>query len=70
LIFFSFLWHKIIVLILNMFIYIYIQMYIRRLAIQNSLKCMGSLQMVFYTQHRVNITIYRTVYLHTDVCKR
>ena len=23
---------------------------------------------VFYTRHRVNITIYRTVYLHTDMC--
>ena len=24
--------------------------------------------LVFYTQQRVNITIYRTVYLHTDMC--
>ena len=24
--------------------------------------------LVFYTRHRVNITIYRTVYLHTDKC--
>jgi hypothetical protein len=24
--------------------------------------------LVFYTRHRVNITIYRTVYLHTDMC--
>jgi hypothetical protein len=24
--------------------------------------------LVFYTRHQVNITIYRTVYLHTDMC--
>ena len=24
--------------------------------------------LVFYTQHQVNITIYRTFYLHTDMC--
>ena len=24
--------------------------------------------LVFYTLHRVNITIYQTVYLHTDMC--
>ena len=24
--------------------------------------------LVFYTRHRVNITIYPTVYLHTDMC--
>jgi hypothetical protein len=24
--------------------------------------------LVFYTRHRVNIMIYRTVYLHTDMC--
>ena len=24
--------------------------------------------LVFYTRHRVHITIYRTVYLHTDMC--
>ena len=24
--------------------------------------------LVFYTRHRVNITIYQTVYLHTDMC--
>jgi hypothetical protein len=26
--------------------------------------------LVFYTWHRVNITIYRTGYLRTDMCKR
>ena len=26
--------------------------------------------LVFYTRRRVNITIYRTVYLHPDMCKR
>jgi hypothetical protein len=26
--------------------------------------------LIFYTRHRVNITIYRTVYLHTYMCKR
>jgi hypothetical protein len=26
--------------------------------------------LVFYTRHQVNITIYRTVYLHIDMCKR
>jgi hypothetical protein len=26
--------------------------------------------LVFYTRHQVNITIYRTVYLYTDLCKR
>jgi hypothetical protein len=26
--------------------------------------------LVFYTRHRVNIKIYRTVYLHPDMCKR
>jgi hypothetical protein len=25
--------------------------------------------LIFYTRHRVNITIYRTVYLHTGMCK-
>ena len=25
--------------------------------------------LVFYTRHRVNITIYQTVYLHPDMCK-
>ena len=25
--------------------------------------------LVFYTRHRVNITIYRTVYLHPDMSK-
>ena len=24
--------------------------------------------LVFYTRHRVNIMIYRTVYLHPDMC--
>jgi hypothetical protein len=24
--------------------------------------------LVFYTEHRVNITIYLTVYLHVDMC--
>ena len=50
----------------------------RRLAIQIALKCTGDASdfyrsaLVFYTRHRVNITIYRTVYLHTDngMCKR
>ena len=26
--------------------------------------------MVFYTWQQVNVTIYRTVYLHTNMCKR
>jgi hypothetical protein len=26
--------------------------------------------LVFYTQHQINIMIYWTVYLHTDMCKR
>ena len=26
--------------------------------------------LIFYTRHRVNIMIYRTVYLYTDMCKR
>ena len=26
--------------------------------------------LVFYTRHWVNITIYRTVYLYPDMCKR
>ena len=26
--------------------------------------------LVFYTEPQVNIEIYRTVYLHTDMCKR
>ena len=25
--------------------------------------------LVFYTRRQVNITIYRTVYLHPDMCK-
>jgi len=25
--------------------------------------------LIFYTQHQVNITIYRTVNLHPDMCK-
>jgi hypothetical protein len=58
--FFSFLWHKIIVLISNMFIY-------AKIAIQNSSDIYPS-ALVFYTRHQVNITIYRTVYLHTDMC--
>ena len=26
--------------------------------------------LIFYTRHRVITTIYRTVYLHPDMCKR
>jgi hypothetical protein len=64
--FFPFLWHKIIVLISNMFIYVkignskFIEMHRRIPDIYPS-------TLVFYTRHRVNITIYRTVYLHPDI---
>ena len=70
LIFFSFLWHKIIVLISNMFIYAkvgnskFVEMHVDASDIYPS-------ALVYYTRHRpdwVNITIYRTVYLHTDMC--
>ena len=46
-IFFSFLWHKILFLIYNMFIYMW------RLAIQNSLKCMRMLQIFTYKNSQV-----------------
>jgi hypothetical protein len=60
--FFSFLWHKIIVLISNMFINAkFVEMHVDASDIYPSAS-------VFYTRHRVNITIYRTVYLHTDMC--
>ena len=44
-----------------------------KIAIQNSLKYVDASDiypsaLVFYTRHRVNITIYRTVYLRTDMC--
>ena len=26
--------------------------------------------LVFYTRHCVDITIYQTIYLHADMCKR
>ena len=38
-----------------------------KIAIQNSSDIYPS-ALVFYTRHQVNITIYRTVYLHTDMC--
>jgi hypothetical protein len=44
----------------------------RRLAIQIELHGDASdfyrSALVFYTRHQVTITIYRTVYLHTDKC--
>ena len=61
--FFPFLWHKIIVLISNMFIYVkignskFIEMHRRLPDIYPS-------TLVFYTRHRVNIMIYGTVCIH------
>jgi hypothetical protein len=58
--FFSFLCHKIIVLISNMFIY-------AKIGNSKFVEMHGNAS---DTWHRVNITIYRTVYLRTDMCKR
>ena len=55
--FFSFLWHKIIVLISK-----FVEMH-------GTLPDAYPSALVFYTRHRVNIMIYRTAYLHPDMCK-
>ena len=62
--FFSFLWHKIIVLI-SFFIYAkignskFVEMHRDASDFYRS-------SLVFYTRHQVNVTIYQTVFLHTD----
>ena len=62
--FFSILWHKFIVL-MNMFIYAkdgnskFVEMHGDASDFYRS-------SLVFYTRHQVNVTIYRTVFLHTD----
>jgi hypothetical protein len=72
LLFFSFLLHKIIVLIFDMFIYRY--MY-AKVGHSKFIEMRGDASefylsaLVFNTRQRVNITIYRTVYLYTDMCK-
>jgi hypothetical protein len=66
--FFSLLWHKIIVLISNMFIYAKIGNS-KFVEMHGTLPDIYQSALVFYTRHRVNIMIYRTVYLHPDMCK-
>jgi hypothetical protein len=62
--FFSILWHKFIVL-MNMFIYAkdgnskFVEMHRDASDFYRS-------SLVFYTRHQVNVTIYQTVFLHTD----
>jgi hypothetical protein len=57
------------VLILNMFIYAkvghskFVEMHGDTSDFYRS-----ALVHLFYTRHQVNITIYQTVYLHTDMC--
>ena len=65
--FFSFLWHKIIVLISNMFIYAKI-CNSKFIEMHGTLPDIYPSALVFYTRHQVNIMIYRTVYLQTDMC--
>jgi hypothetical protein len=67
--FFSFLGYKIIVLISNMFIYAKIGNS-KFVEMHGTLPNIYPSALVFYTRHRVNITIYRTIYLPPDMCKR
>ena len=65
--FFSFLWHKIIVLISNLFIYLCEDCNSKFVEIHVDASDIHPSTLVFYTWRRVNITIYRTVYLHTNM---
>jgi hypothetical protein len=75
LIIFSFLilLHKIIALIFNMFIYAKVG-HSKLIEMHRNASDFYRSALVFHTWvqswHRVNITIYWTVYLHTDMCKR
>jgi hypothetical protein len=66
---FSFLLHKIIVLIFNMFIYAKVG-HSKFVEMHRDSSDFYRSALVFYTRHQVNITIYPTVYLQTDMCKR
>ena len=68
--FFSFLWHKIIALISNMFIYakIAIKKNCWNARRQQDASDIDPSSLVFYTQHRVNTTIYELfIYIQTCV---
>ena len=60
LIFFSFLWHKIIVLISNIFIYAKVGNS-KFVEMHGTLSGIYPSSLVFYTQHRVNITVILTL---------
>jgi hypothetical protein len=68
---FSFLLHKILALVFNMFIYAKVG-HSKFVEMHGDASDFYRSALVFYTPHWVNITIYRTVYLHTDkyMCKR
>jgi hypothetical protein len=67
LIIFSFLLHKILALVFNMFIYAKVGQS-KFVEMHRDASDFYQSALIFYTRHWVNITIYRTVYLHTDKC--
>ena len=62
---FSFLLHKILALVFNMLIYAKVG-HSKFVEMHGDASDFYRSALVFYSRHRVNITIYRTVYLHTD----
>ena len=66
--FFSFLWHKIIVRLFNMFIYTKVG-HSKFIEMHGDASDFYRSTLVIYTWHQVNIRIYQSVYLHTDMCK-
>ena len=67
--FFSFVWHKILVLIFNMFIYVKVG-HSKFVEMHGNASDFYWSTLVFYTWHRVNISIYLSNCIHTDMCKR
>ena len=60
-----------IALIFNMFIYMYADVgHSKFVEMHRDASEFYLSALVFYTRQRVNITIYQTVYLHTDKCQR
>ena len=64
--FLSFLWHKILVLIFNMFIYVNVG-HSKFVKMHGDGSDFYRSALVFYTRHRVNITIYLSNCLHTHM---
>ena len=64
---FSFLLHKILAIVFNTFIYAKVG-HSKFIEMHEDASDFYRSALVFYTRHRVNITIYQTVYLHTDKC--